>query len=72
MIIHVREEDPSHRHLDLPLSTAITSSSAPILKVYRVYEFLDTHFASTFFPAEKKRSQALRERQLKDMNRARL
>jgi hypothetical protein len=53
MLIHIRDEStPS------PNSNNEKSSS---LKVYRVDEFVDTRFATTFFPDERKRWNALRQ-----------
>jgi hypothetical protein len=51
MLIHIRDESA--------LTPTFNSDESSPLKVYRVGEFVDTHFAKTFFPDERKRHHAL-------------
>lgn len=59
MLIHVRDE----------MAYPHTANDKSSLKVYRVEEFVDTRFATSFFPDERKRWNALRQRQRQQQHR---
>lgn len=73
MIIHIREEYPnpsqssasplSARPDDLSSSSLNRSVARPVLKVYRVFEFVDTQFCAAFFPEEMERFRSQLELQ---------
>ena len=54
MVIHIRDESTP--------SPNLSNGNSSSLKVYRVDEFVDTRFATTFFLDERKRWNALRQR----------
>lgn len=70
MIVHIREEYPTSLPSGTPPSVRLDDSSPlnisaarAALKVYRAYEFVDTHFCAKFFPEERERARSQRRQQ---------